>query len=302
MNKKLLLVCILCAGFVLAEGQTPGSTPTPAQATQKVISPRRDESLYDTERRINPQRDPTQSARITFRNPAFRKPTKEDLQLVAPDAEDAAKYADFLRQSKTGLIRLLSDEACQENAIVVVANDFCMKYKNVFGGSSYSFRARNYAVGRFSDVVYKNGTLYSTGKMTLGFLVDLGTDVSLKDVSAETAGAKYVFEFVPPEDLPQIEATVAIFLNGVETNSFKYQKFYSLQENHTYLLRSVAYRKRGQSERNILIYDELANDERKDVIIALQVVRLSDVEKNSVTLLWKELQRKDAAKITVDKK
>ena len=302
MKRILIFVFILGSSLVSADGQVAGSTPVPAVATQRVIPPRRDEGIYEARRKSNSQIDRTEGALIASRSPAFRKPTNEDLMLVAPDSEETAKYADFLSQSKTGLIRLLSDAGCQENANLVVAKDFCIKYKNVFGGSSYSFRTRNYTFGRFSDVVYKDGWLYTIGKMTLGFMADLGKDVSLKDVSAQTAGAKYVFEFLPPEGLPQIESAVMSFQKGVEKDGFRYQRSYFLQEDHTYILRSVAYRKREQRERNKLIYDDLTNDNRKDVIIAFRVVKLPDAEKDSVTLLWKELQRKETAKIAVEEK
>jgi hypothetical protein len=56
------------------------------------------------------------------------------------------------------------------------------------------------------------------------------------------------------------------------------------------------------AERNKLIYDDLTNDNRKNVIIAFRVVKLPDAEKDSVTLLWKELQSKETAKIAVEEK
>jgi hypothetical protein len=301
MKKTLFLMVVLGAGFGAANGQLTTQTPTPAQATQTVISTSRRGGIFDTQRTSNPQTDRTRGTLIASKNPAFRKPTKEDLRLVAPAAEDTATYADFLRRPKTGLIRLLSDAGCQENANLVVAKDFCLEYKNVFGGSAFSFRTENYALGRFADVVYKGGALYAIGKMTLGFLVDLGQTGALDGVSAAAAGAQFVFDFRPPEDLPQIQAAFERFHKGVTERGFQYQRFSRLQENHTYILRSVAYRKREQRERNKPIYDDLANDERKDVIIAFRVVRFSDAEKSSVTLLWKELQRKDAAKIAVEK-
>jgi hypothetical protein len=302
MKKILFFVWILGVGFVAANGQVTTQTPTPGQATQTIINTgRRSSVIFDAQRKSDPQTDKTRGATVTSKNPAFRKPTKVDLLLVAPAAEDAATYSDFLRQPDTGLIRLLSDEGCQENASLTVASDFCIQYKNVFGGSAYSFRTENYTLGRFADVVYKDGSLYAIGKLTLGFLVDLGETGALGNVSAETPGAKFVFDFLPPENLPQIEAAFERFRKGVKEGGFQYQRFYSLQENHTYVLRSVAYRKREQREKNKAIYDDLSNDERKDVIIAFQVVRFPDAKKSSVTLLWKVLQSRETAKIAVAK-
>ena len=300
MKKIIFLLCVLAGGGAVASGQTAGSTPSPEQATRRVIPPPR-KGIFDTQRKSTSSSiDSTQGALVVNRNPAYRKPTKEDLQLVAPDRAEIQKYADFLKHSRTGLVRLLSDEGCQENANLVVARDFCIKYKNLFGGSAFSFRTKNYTLGRFSDVVYKDGTLYATGKMTLGFLVDLGKDVSLDAVSAETAGVGYVFGFRPPENLPQIEAALESFRKGAAANGYEYRRFFALRENHTYVLRSVAYRKREQRERNQIIYDDLGNDDRRDVIVAFQVVKFADAEKSSVVLLWKELQRKNTAKIALE--
>ena len=199
-------------------------------------------------------------------------------------------------------MRLLSDQGCQENVNLVNSTDFCIKYKNLFGGSSYSFRKDTYTLGRFADIVYKNGVLYSYGKMTLGFFVDLGEGVAPEDVSSRTPGARYVFDFAAPEDLARITAASGNFQKGVAADGFTYRKIHRLQENHTYLLRSVAYRRREQVERNNIIYDDLNNDERRDVIVVFRVVKLSGDAEGGATLLWKELRRTNAAKIAMNPK
>lgn len=306
MKKIFFFVFILSGGLVFTNGQTiDPQTQTPT--TQTTVGRTRDGGFNDPRRNDNRGDnngnvlfDRTQGALITSRNPAYRKPTSEDLELVAPESETAAKYAGFLRQPKTGLIRLLSEAGCQENVNLVNATEFCIKYKNLFGGSSYSFRTENYTIGRFADIVYRNGVLYSYGKMTLGFIADLGSGVSPGEVSARTAGAKYVFDFAPPEKLSLIETAALNFQKGVLADGFTYRKFYTLQENHVYLMRSVAYKRREQVERNKVVYDDLTNDNRKDVIVVFQVVRLSG--EDGVTLLWKELQRKDVAKINMKDK
>ncbi len=224
------------------------------------------------------------------------QPSKMDWQLVAPDGIDRTIYAEFLSQPNTGLIRLLSDQGCREDRIIAFANNFCIKYRNLYGASVYSFRIQNYMPGRFGDIIYKKGTLTTIGKLMLGFLTDLGKDIDLKSVSAETAGAKYVFDFAPPETMSLIESSLRNFQTGVEAGGFRYQKSYRLEENHTYLLRSVAYQNGKQKKK---ANDELLMDERKDVIIALQIVRISAAEDGGVTLLWRELQRKDTAKIAM---
>jgi hypothetical protein len=298
MKKIFFFVFILGGAFIFANGQT--IDPATPQTSQPTVGATRGSRTYNPQREQNTPTDRTQGTIITDRNPAYRKPSKEDLQLVAPDNQLTAKYEALLRQPKTGLIRLLSEAGCQENTNLVSADEFCLKYKNLFGASTFSFRTETYTLGRFADVVYKNGVIYSYGKMTLGFITDLGTEVSLSEVSAKTAGAKYVFDFAPPEKLSLIEGAALGFQKGVRADGFTYRKFHNLEENHVYLMRSVAYKRREQVERNQVVYDDLTNDNRKDVIVVFQVVRLSNAD--GVTILWKELQRKDVAKINMKEK
>lgn len=287
-------LCACCLAFQQKAVAQKFPQPTEEQRRQQQEAQRRrqaDERFKIISEGLRPEskpENPTASA-------VYRKPTKKDMLLLAPDAEDQAKYKDFLRQPKTGLARLLSDADCQARPQVTVTSEFCLKYKHVFGGSAFSFRAGAYTLGRFADIAYKDGSLYALGKLTLGFMSDLGTGLSLDDISAATGGAKYVFDFAPPETMPEIEQYAARLYNkDVQHEGFSYHKIVKLEANHTYLLRSVAYRRKQKWENGKRIYDDLSIDERKDVIVAFQAVRLSA---DSVTILWKELQRKDSPKI-----
>jgi len=300
--KKIFIFAFILSGALAAANAQTIDPATPQQMPQTTVGTTRTARTASPQKDANQSVDKTRGGVIAKKNPVYRRPTKEDLRLAAPDAAAAAKYEAFLRQPKTGLVRLLSDQGCQENVNLVNASDFCIRYKNLFGGSSFSFRKDTYTLGRFADVVYKNGVLYSYGKMTLGFIADLGEGVAPADVSSQTPGAKYIFDFAAPVDLASITAASANFQNGFRADGFIYRKAHRLQENHTYLLRSVAYRRREQVERNKIVYDDLNNDERRDVIIVFQVVGLSGDAEGGATLLWKELRRTNAAKIEMNKK
>ena len=302
---KHLQVFINLGGMILGAGALaavsaqmpiPGNKETtPSQTTAEKIRQASGRGDFDP---MSAARRPFPTDGNNTRTAVYRKPTKKDWQLAAPAPEDRARYAEFLKQPRTGLVRLLSDEGCQENLKVKSATEFCVKYENIYGGSAFSFRTENYTLGRFADVAYKNGTLYGVGRLTLGALVDLGPDVALENVSAATRGARYLYELPVPQTAPEIETALEKLQQGVERDGFKYRRWQKLQENHTYLLRSVAYRRSVETKRTGLAFDDLAADERRDVIVALRVVRFGDAP-GSVTLVWKELQRKESPKISV---
>ncbi len=309
MKISSILSTLILSAFlplhIAAQNPAPASTPVnPQQQIQIDLRKQRDqqqgfERIHDLSKKA--REDTAAAARA--KTPVNRGTVKKDFLLVAPDAADQTKYADFLQQPNTGLVRLFSDAGCQENSSVTVASDFCIKYKDFLGGSTYSFRTKSYRLGRFSDIAYKDKKIYGVGKLTLGLMTDLGENLSPADVSAKTNGAKYIFDFVPPVDLPNIEIFQKQIQKGVTSNGFEYQRFYELKENHTYLLRSIAYRKHIEVENNNPVFDDVTIDKsRLDIIVAVQVVRFDNSENPSVTLLWKELQSKDAPKIRIEKK
>ena len=289
---------------IAAQSPSPASTPVSPQRQIQIDVRKQSEQQQEFDQIHNLSRKAQEDAAAAARakKPVNRGSVKKDFTLVAPDAADQTKYADFLKQPNTGLLRLFSDAGCQENSSVTVASDFCIKYQDFFGGSAYSFRTERYRLGRFSDIAYKNGKIYGVGKLTLGLMTDLGENLSPAAVSVNTRGAKYVFDFVPPEDLPNMENFMTQIQKGITSNGFNYQRFYELKENHTYLLRSVAYRKNFETENNKPVFDDISVDKRRDVIVAVQVVRFENSDNPSVTLLWKMLQNKDAPKIRIDNK
>lgn len=105
-----------------------------------------------------------------------------------------------------------------------------------------------------------------------------------------------------PETVPRIERVLSGFQKDVDADGFKYQKSYKLEEYHTYFLRSAAHRSSKQGKKNKTASDDLLTDERKDVMIAFRVDRISVAEDGGATLMWRELQRKDTAKIAMDEK
>jgi hypothetical protein len=225
--------------------------------------------------------------------PGTVKLSKSDKKLVAPEAEFSAKYQEFLKQPKTGLLRLLAfscsgDENgkdCKGNGITAL-------------GSAYSFRRNEYQLHSWADLWLNNNFFVSDVLYGQGWLVALG-DVEIENLSLTSKGADFLSLLTPASDLILAENQFEQSVEGIEENKLVYRKFLPVNENTTYVLRSVAYR--GKFIRSIngwLKRDMTKGDTRADVIIAFRVIK-RDAEGN-VTLVWKELSRKDAPELDID--
>ena len=71
-------------------------------------------------------------------------------------------------------------------------------------------------------------------------------------------------------------------------------------ENTTYVLRVIAYRGSFRHLFQGKTYDLLLDDTRKDIIVVFRVIGKNT--DGSVTILWKELDRKDSPKLNYSKK
>lgn len=229
----------------------------------------------------------------------YRKSSKEELENIKPKAEDRERYAAFLRQPDTGLIRLMPDLGCAGNTKVVVVTAECLKYTMPGAGSSYSFRMNDYRTERLADLTFYNNTFQATGALLHGILTRIG-DVSLEKVDLQTKGLKYLVDFKSVIDLEQARKVDRELINGIVKDGFVYRRGLNALENTTYVLRSIAYQ--GIVPRAIdgFTYNELDFDKRKDVMIAFRIVRV-DSDK-SVTIVWKQLSEKDSPKIKSKKK
>ena len=223
--------------------------------------------------------------------PLYRKPSKKELKLIAPDENLAAKYAEFLRQPDTGLIKLINDKGCSENTKIVVATEDCLKYTMPGAGSSYSFRVESYRLPRLSDITLTDSSFQAEGILLHGIFVNIG-DVPVEKVSLQTAGMKFLADFAPETDFDKAKDIDAQLSVGIKKDNFIYRRALFAVENTTFALRSVAYG--GKSFRALrgVTYNEFDFDKRRDVIVVFRIVQ-KDAAGN-VTILWKQLQRKDS--------
>lgn len=266
MRRFFILASIILAGFAVAAAQTGISGLENQMALRLSILRKNIEPLY-------------------------RKPSKEELKRLAPKPELVMKFDEFLRQPNTGLTKLIKDTGCAENTKIVVATDNCLKYTMPGAGSSYSFRVKNYRIPRLADVTFTENSFQAAGILLQGIFVNVG-DVPLDKVGLQIDGVRFLRDFQPDVEYEKAKTVDRQLSVGIRQGNFLYRRGLYAVENTTFVLRSIAYN--GKYFRAIrgVTYNEFDFDNRRDVIVAFRIVE-RDSEGN-VTIIWKELQRKDA--------
>ncbi len=153
---------------------------------------------------------------------------QRETELLAPSQEDQTKFAEFLKQPDTGLIRLMPRERYDRKLTISG------------GGAYYSFFLRTHEYGRGSDISLEQN-YFSVGfaGADFGFLFNLG-DMPIEDVTTETNGVKYLVEFVTPSTEPQARIQQRRAWE-FEEDGFKYQRRVLAKVGNTYVVRSVNY-------------------------------------------------------------
>ncbi len=303
MKKIFLLMIIMFGGILFAQAQqstpqpTPQNTPTPAQNIERELRQERENNArFDVLRNGRRNIENRNLKVFTIQNiePLYREPSKKELKIITPDPSDFQKFAGFLEQSNTGLTKLVEDFGCTENTKILVATEECLKYSMPGAGASFSFRVNNYRMRRLADVTFVNNSFQGLGVLAHSIFVNIG-DVPLEKVTLQTNGLKYLADFQPETDFKEAKKIDLSLIDGVEKNGFVYRRSLPALDNTTYILRSIAYK--GIFIRSVggYVYNELDFDKRKDIIVAFRIVNRN--KDGIITILWKELNRKDAPKV-----
>lgn len=223
--------------------------------------------------------------------------TKRDKELTAINPSDKTKFASFLDEDETGFVRLHDAGKCSLKSSVVNADEPCPW--NIPGkATTYSFRKEKYRSAFFSDLALFKSHFQVVGVNLIGYLIELG-DVSLENNLLENEGVKKMSSFAVAGNLEEIEKHYAVAEKGFRIGEFFYKNALPVKENTTYALRSIAYQGKIYRKVNGFKLNVLEGDKRIDLTLAFRVIRKH--EDGSVSLLWKELDRKDAPKIVFAK-
>lgn len=193
--------------------------------------------------------------------------------LLLPSAEDQKRYAEFLKQPDTGLIRLLPREKYDENNPNSI---YGLALRG--GGAYYSFSSRSQEYGQGSDISLEQNQL-SVGfaGADYGLLTDLG-DMPLDKITLENATAKVLAAYIPPTEERTARTEARKGWLGNEIAGMVFKSHLPLNPDTTYLVRSVNYN-----------YSTQPNASGSDVLVAFRVVRV-DCD-GSAIILWKMLKQ-----------
>jgi hypothetical protein len=256
----------LAAGCLVALTLSVLSLNTSAQSPGAVSSPNSGE-VYDPWKKTDQQW-----------NRMLERPAPEDRVtkkgLLAPSEQDRTAHAAFLKQSNTGLIRLLPYERANEKL-------------TRGGGSYYSFYYISHEYGRGTDIELSRPLVFTSGSVpkkwlegihdslavgsggaNYGMLTNLG-NVPLDEITAKDPRARFLAKYDPPRSEPDARCEARRFAIGETIDGLFYRKTLPVQVGATYLLRSIN-------------YDE------SDVLVALRVARQDD--DGSVIVAWKLLK------------
>jgi len=286
---SVIVLSFLCALFVPCYAQ--------AQPANNGVVRRQTENRLESSEKSRSESVSSGAFQRRGMLPFKKRLSGEQKRRLAPDASDLQRHETFLRQPKTGLIKLFPDLGCEENAAVVRADEVCLNAIPMSG--FYSFREKEHTSDYLSDIRLKSDFLISDGLLTQGILVALG-DVALETVALSSDGIKFLNEFTPEKHGGEAFNQTKQIIKGIKSGKHLYRKALFAKENMTYALRLIAYRGSFIQTFRGLPYDMLAGDERVDVTIAFRVLRRD--EAGSFTVLWKELARKDAPKIIFPKR
>jgi len=231
--------------------------------------------------------------------PTIDKETGERIRLARRvDAAAYSRYSEFLKADKTGLFKLFPDHACVEKNVVRVDGD-CKNF--VMASSSFSFRNLGYAHPYYSDLGFNHDEISSNAFFSQGILVSLG-DVSIEDVTSSRDGMKFIFDLSPASDPGEARKMSARVKAGIQSGGFTYSSSVTPAENTTYVLRSIAYNVANSlpavtetTSLSEIRFHTLALDKRADVIVVFRIIRKG--ADGSLTIVWKEIDRKEAPKI-----
>ncbi|HSD48048.1 MAG TPA: hypothetical protein VLB87_15590 [Pyrinomonadaceae bacterium] len=191
---------------------------------------------------------------------------------LQPGDDDRARYAEFLHQPNTGLIRLLPREKFDSEVYKNNKKTITMRG----GGAYYSFVSKSHPYGYGSDISLDKGYL-QTGfaGADYGMLADLG-GLSIEDVGPETNAVAVFAAYEVPTEEALARSEFRRIQQGAELNGWTVKNRVPMRLNSTYLLRSINYL-------------------RSDVLVVFKVVRIDS--DGSATLLWKLLKKYDKPKL-----
>lgn len=277
---------VMPAAVTVVKAQVPAATPP---VTIIEDSQKRDRDFG----RLRNILAASQKSEENERRALSVKATPKDIQAIAVSADDKDKFAQFLKQPRTGIFRLHDISNCDESRRIYNVEEPCPSHV-LSKGSAYSFDEEDYEVKWLADIRLEKSNFRIQKIETLSFLTNLG-DVPIDSLTLASGGIREMAEFIPSENLKEVVGQHRIAVKGFQVGNYVYKTSRPLKENSSYALRAITYKFEGGAFGKL----PSVKAKRLDIIVVFRVVRYH--EDGSVTVLWKELRKQNAPKL-VDKK
>lgn len=270
-------------------------SPAWAQGTsedreQREIQLREQQRRRELENTRRAMSQPLPARRETGRTlalPPKRKMTEEHKLRLYPSADERERFAAFLRQPRSGLVRLIQSGDCEDDPRVLQVGSCRDAIPPVPGGGTfYSFTRSRHELRRLSDI-WLEGDVFRVGfaGSVLGVMTMLG-DVPLEGLSPESSGVNYLLRLMPPVSLAEARNQYRRNISGFRVSGHRYGVTAPVRMGATYVLRSTTYKFGDELDRHRKL---------EDVLVTFRVVGITAA--GSVTLLWKEIRRQKTPKI-----
>ena len=217
-------------------------------------------------------------------------------------AVDAERYAAFLKQKHTGIVKLLPDWNCQTSTVIRLGADCA---KSVPQSSNVSFRDVGYVARDYRDLGLEDGEFVTTGFFSQGVLVSLG-DVPIESLDPDRPEIAAMAALRAAKNPTEARQSADELAKGRTESGFPVAGHARANVGETYALRVIGYKLANvlppPSERSTMTemkFLSLALDKRDDIIVAFRVV--SDDGNGGLTIVWKELRRKDGPSLKFGK-
>lgn len=280
MKKLILLIIILFGNLIFVSGQSNPENDSAMAEAQRIEAERNRKDYYRKVGRTENERHKPDSRLLRLKN----KLTKSEKEKIKPSQEDFIRYKQFLKKSKTGLVKIFPDFNCPD-LIINADNENCLQAVQIKGNASYySFRQKTHTKDIWSDVHFADNRLDAGfAKNSLGIFTDLG-ELSLESLDKNSPELKRLNDYRLPESHREMDFQKKELESGkLEEKGFSSKATVKLDT--TFGLRLINYWR----------FRRYYGNENADILIVFRVVR-KDTD-GTITLLWKELQRKDTPEI-----
>ena len=224
------------------------------------------------------------------------------LQVRRVAFEDVKRHETLLSKAGTGIFKLFPDLGCVSKNVVRVAPE-CDQFVPM--SSSFTFRTNGYSDEVYHDIYFTRDQITSNSFFSQGIFGVVG-DSLIETIEKDHPSLEYLRTYEPATDPKTAVEQAKQFQKGVESNGFQYTDTITPRENVTYVMRIIAYRLDNalkpvdhETSMNEIMFHSLAFDKRQDMIVVFRL--LGRDELGGYTIVWKEMDRHDAAKIKFGK-